>query len=65
MDAKKIGLVAVAAVTLGAGVAGGAAIASATTTKSGTQTQYGGPAAGRATAPGEPDPGEHRTSTRP
>ena len=59
MDAKKIGLVAVAAVTLGAGVAGGAAIASAATTKSGTQTQYGGPGGGpeRRYGPGRAGPG--------
>jgi hypothetical protein len=64
MDAKKIGLVAVAALTLGSGVAGGAAIASAATTKTGAQTPYGGPGGepgggpgygpGRAGPPGAP-----------
>jgi hypothetical protein len=52
MHAKKIGLVAVAALTLGAGVAGGAAIASAATTKTGTQTPYGGPGGGPEGGPG-------------
>jgi hypothetical protein len=46
MDGKLLGLVAVAALTIGAGVAGGAAIADAASTKSGTQAGYGGPGGG-------------------
>jgi hypothetical protein len=57
MDAKRIGLVAVAALTLGAGVAGGAAIASAATTQTGTQTPYGGPEGGPGGGPGAPGGG--------
>jgi hypothetical protein len=54
MDAKKIGLVGVAALTLGAGVAGGAAIAKAATTKGAPRRRTANRASARATgrAPG-------------